>query len=242
LAVWYIAIVTYLWEIFKLWIHTIFVVPFQTTDMLWLLVPVWLGWFFSEFFQEKTGTSLGNAISNAVIILWGSIDCSRQTVKLIAARALAGAWDIAARFFIIALIFAYGAFILVLGWKGNKLIKYIGRVRQVTYVFAIFTPVFYGAIPFSLDHIVAAVLFFPLFYFAIELIDRYTPNPKAIVEDMNEGSSSTESNSPAYSPSVNPPMNGPGGMQQQRPMQPGYGQYPKRPPQNPYNPYNQFRR
>lgn len=236
MAVWYIAIVTYFWEIFKLWIHTIFVVPFQTTDMLWLLVPVWLGWFFAEFFQEKTGTSLGNAISNAVIILWGSIDCTRQTVKLIAARALAGTWDIAARFFIIGLIFAYGAFILVLGWKGNKLIKRIGRVRIVTYVFAVFTPVFYGAIPFSLNHIIAALLFFPLFYFAIELIDRYTPDPKAISEDM-KGSSSSQPGTSSYNSSMNSQVSRPTGMQQQRPMQP-YGQYPQRP----QNPYNQYRR
>jgi hypothetical protein len=236
LAVWYIAIVTYLWDIFKLWIHTIFVVPFQTTDMLWLLVPVWLGWFFAEFFQEKTGTSLGNAISNAVIILWGSIDCSRQTVKLIAARALDSTWDIAARFFIIGLLFAYGAFIVFLGWKGNKLIKRIARVRIVTYVFAVFTPVFYGAIPFSLDHIIAALLFFPIFYFAIELFDRYTPDPKAIVEDMKDAGSSSQP-SPTYTPTANPQMNRPMGMQQQRPTQP-YSQYPQRP----QNPYNQYRR
>jgi hypothetical protein len=187
MADWLIGIGLYFWELFKLWIHTIFVTPFQTMDMLWLLVPVWLGWFFAEFFQEKVGTSMGNAISNSVIILWGSIDCTRQTVRLLQAGTLHFGLDVFVRFFIIALLLSYGVAIVIFGLKGNKIIKYIGRVREVTYVFAIFTPVFYNALPLTLKHVIAGLLFFPLFYFAIELIDHYTPNPKAIVEDLEEG-------------------------------------------------------
>jgi hypothetical protein len=183
---WLIGIGLYFWGLFKLWIHTIFVTPFTTVDMLWLLVPVWLGWFFAEFFQEKVGTSMGNAISNSIIIVWGSIDCARQTVKLISAGTLTFGVDLVIRFFIIALLLGYGVTIIVLGMKGNKIIKYIARIREVTYVFAIFTPVFYNALPLTFTHVIAGLVFFPLFYFAIELIDRYTPNPKAVVEDMEE--------------------------------------------------------
>ena len=247
------SIVTYIWDLFKLWINTLFVTPFTTTDMLWLLVPVWLGWFFAEFFQEKTGTSMGNAISNAVIVLWGSIDCARQTTRFIAEGIVRSTWSIVIRFGIIALVFAYGAFIVWLGWKGNKLIKYIGRIREVTYVFAIFTPVFYNALPLNWNHIIAAVLFFPLFYFAIEILDRYTPNPKAIIEDMNETSQSSSAGQSALGagtqskpqqPQVPPqqhqyrpvqPSSGPGAAYPQRSQQP---QQPRYPPSNPYNPYN----
>ncbi|MEK6846313.1 MAG: hypothetical protein AABY26_06120, partial [Nanoarchaeota archaeon] len=186
----YIDAALYLWQLFQLWLHTIFVTPIQNTEMLWLLVPVWLGWFFAEFFQEKLGTSMGNAISNAVIVLWGSIDCTRQTLRLIASGTVKGALDIFTRFGLILLIFAYGIVIVILGWKGNKIIKYIGRIRELTYVFVMFVPVFYNAIPFSLNHIIAAVLFFPLFYFAIELLDHLLPNPKAVQEDMGESSGS----------------------------------------------------
>jgi hypothetical protein len=187
MADWLIGIGLYFWGLFKLWIHTLFVTPFQTTDMLWLLIPVWIGWFFAEFFQEKVGTSMGNAISNSVIIVWGSIDCTRQTVNFIAAGTFHFGLDLVLRFFIIALLLGYGVTIIVFGLKGNKIIKYIGRVREVTYIFAIFTPVFYNALPLTFNHVIAALLFFPLFYFAIELIDRYTPNPKAVVEDLEEG-------------------------------------------------------
>lgn len=189
---WYVDAAVYVWELFKLWLHTMFVTPIQTTNMLWLLVPVWLAWIFAEFFQEKVGTSMGNAISNAVIILWGSIDCSRQTVKLISEKIITGIWDMIARFGLIAALFVYGGIIILLGWRGNRIIKKIGRVRIVTYVFAMFVPIFYNAIPFSLEHIIATILFFPIFYGVIELIDRFTPNPKAVEADIEENTKSGE--------------------------------------------------
>ena len=185
--VWYVSIFLYIWELFKHWNNTIIITPFQTLDMLWVLVPVWLGWFFAEFFQEKKGTSMGNAITNSIIIVWGSIDCSRQTVRLISTGVLTNFWSIFARFTIIALILAYGVLIIFFGWKGNPIIKRIGRVREVTYIFAMFVPVFYNVISLSLKHILAAIIFFPLFYFTIELLDKFTPNPKAMIEDIEEG-------------------------------------------------------
>lgn len=182
----FIEVILYLWNLFKLWNHTILITPFQTLDMLWILVPVWLGWFFAEFFQEKTGTSMGNAITNSIIIVWGSIDCSRQTVRLISEGILTDFWSIFIRFAIIAAILAYGVVIISLGWKGKQIIKRIGRVREVTYIFVIFVPVFYNVVPLSFKHIFAAVLFFPLFYFTVELFDKLTPNPKAVTEDIEE--------------------------------------------------------
>ncbi len=187
---WYIDASLYIWNLFQLWLSTIFITPFQNIDMLWLLVPIWIAWFFAEFFQEKMGTSMGNAITNAVVILWGSIDCIRKTIQLMSEKILTNWLDLALRFGFILLLFVYGAVIVILGWRGNKIIKYIGRVRVITYIFAMFVPIFYNAIPFSLEHIIAAVLFFPVFYFVIELIDHYTPNPKALTEDLGTSSGS----------------------------------------------------
>ncbi|MBN2142974.1 hypothetical protein JW711_06635 [Candidatus Woesearchaeota archaeon] len=185
---WYTILATigsYLLDLFLDWLKTIFVLPFQTTDMLWLLVPVWLVWFFAEFFQEKKGTSMGNAVSNAVVVLWGSIDCARQTTYWMAEHP-GLFWETFLRFFLIGLIFSYGVIIVWLGLKGNKVIKFIGRIREVTYVFIMFVPIFYSAIPFSWGHVLGAIIFFPVFYFTIELIDRYAPNPLAVVMDLGE--------------------------------------------------------
>lgn len=182
---WYMNAVLYIWGIFKIWIETIFVIPFQNIDMLWLLVPVWIAWFFAEFYQEKIGTSMGNAITNAVVVLWASIDCTRQTVKLISEKIITSNIEIIRRFALIAAIFIYGFIIILFGIKGNKVIRKIGRVRIVTYVFVLFVPIFYNVIPFSLNHLIATLLFFPLFYGIIELIDKIIPDPKAIIEDLH---------------------------------------------------------
>ncbi|MBU0628132.1 MAG: hypothetical protein KKC75_03005 [Nanoarchaeota archaeon] len=190
---WYLSALLYVWDLFKIWITTIFVVPFRNPEMLWILVPVILGWFFAEFFQEKAGTSMGNAITNSIIVVWGSIDCTRQTVKLISGGILKSTGDIIARFSIIVSIMIYGISIIVLGLKGNKIIRYIGRVREVTYVFVMFVPVFYNAIPFSVNHIIASIVFFPLGYIIIEIIDRITPDPKAVVEDREAGGGQSQS-------------------------------------------------
>ncbi|MEM2131214.1 MAG: hypothetical protein QXM96_04380 [Candidatus Woesearchaeota archaeon] len=176
----------YVLELFKIWLHTLFLVPFENYDMLWLLIPIWIAWFFAEFFQEKIGTSMGNAITNSVVILWGSIDCARQTVNLIIEKTIKNAFDIIARFGLIFILFLYGALIIHYGIKGNPIIKRWGKVRNITYVFAMFVPIFYNAIPFSFNHILAAILFFPLYYYVIELTDKYMPNPKAIEEDLND--------------------------------------------------------
>ena len=40
-----------------------------------------LNWISTEIFQEKIGTGLGNAISNATVIFWVSIDWTRLLVN-----------------------------------------------------------------------------------------------------------------------------------------------------------------
>lgn len=183
--VWYIAALDYFWNDLLLhWLNTIFIAPFNTPDMLWIVVPVWLSWFFAEFFQEKAGTSMGNAISNATIVIWAAVDCARQTVKFISAGEITLGFDIFMRFLIISLILIYGLLVLVLGLKGNPLVRKIGRIREMTYIFAIFVPVFYNEILLTFNHLVSALLFFPVFYYFIELLDKLTPDPAAIKIDM----------------------------------------------------------
>ncbi|MBU0461963.1 MAG: hypothetical protein KJ574_05235 [Nanoarchaeota archaeon] len=180
------SILLYLWETFKLWLFTIFVAPFKNFNMLWILIPIYLGWFFAEFFQEKVGTSMGNAISNSVVVFWGGFDWMRGTITKMTSGALAFGAGAIARVLLAFFLVVYGVLIIILGIKGNKLIKYIGRIREVTYVVIMFTPIFYDVIPFTWQHLLATFLFFPIFYFVIELIDHYMPNPKAIVQDMEE--------------------------------------------------------
>ncbi|MFH0876502.1 MAG: hypothetical protein V1859_11285 [archaeon] len=192
---------------FRLWLESLFLYPFKNYEMLWILVPIWVTWFFAEFFQEKTGTSFGNAITNAVVVLWGSIDWSRQTIRLMSDGIVKNIWSIIGIFSLIALIFSYGLLIMILGIKGNPITKKIGRIRAVTYVFAMFTPVVYNVAPLSLKHFFAAILFFPIFYFVIEFIDRKLPDPKAVKED--------NSKSDNFSPMLNQPASQTQGLNSQ---------------------------
>lgn len=182
--VWYLDMGIYFWEIFKTWLYAIFAVPFTNPKVLWLLAPIWLSWFFAEFFQEKRGTSMGNATSNATIVIWGAIDWTRQSIALFSEKLIVGFWEISFRVALIAAIFCYGSVITVLGIRGNKIIKKIGRIREVTYFIALYTPIFYGVIPLTFNFVIGSLIFFPLFYWTIEIIDRITPNPKPLEEEM----------------------------------------------------------
>jgi len=185
--VWYAELGLYLWLMFKDWLVSLIVMPFRYPKLLWILAPIWLSWFFAEFFQEKKGTSMGNATSNATVVLWGAVDWTKQSVALISEKLISGFLNISFRVMLISAIFAYGTFIAVLGIKGNKLIKKIGRVREVTYFIAVYTPIFYGVTPLTFRFFLGSLAFFPLFYYLIELIDKITPNPKPIIEDKEEG-------------------------------------------------------
>src|SRR3989344_4086771 len=108
-----VEILTFLWDMVKIWLSTLFITPFSTIAMLWLLVPLWVAWFFAEFFQEKEGTSVGNAMSNAVVILWASIDCTRQTIHLISTHAIINTWDMVGIFILLFVLLSYGLVIVI---------------------------------------------------------------------------------------------------------------------------------
>ena len=174
-------IILYIWNLFSLWGQSLFILPFKNPDMLWILVPLWLSWFFGEFFQEKEGTSYGNAISNAVIVLWAGIDCLRQTIDLMNAGEIFDSLWI--RFALCAVLIIYGIIIIIYGTKVKTKVKNFGRIRDVTYTFAILVPVLYNVVPLTIEYLIAAIIFFPLFYYTIQLIDLKAPTPKALKMD-----------------------------------------------------------
>ncbi len=162
---------------------SLFIAPLKDLNMLWIIIPVYLAWIFTEFYQEKKGTSLGNAISNGVVVLWAGIDWARQIVSQLAQKTLLVSVDFFAKMFLAILVFIYGIMIIVEGTKGKKITMFIGRIREVTYVVLMLTPIFYGVVQFSFKVMFAIILFFPLFYGIVEIIDRVTPTPKTYEEE-----------------------------------------------------------
>ena len=202
-------IITFIKDIFSL-----LVAPIVHYDMLWIIIPVYLNWILTEFYQEKKGTSFGNAISNGFVALWVGIDWARTTLSLLTAKGVKVASVLPKtlpKIGVAALMGIYGLTIILLGIKSKRIVSILGRIREVTYATIMFTPLFYGVVSPTLSVLLSIVIFFPLFYGIVELLLYITPTPKTYDEEakMNEPSfdlSSLERSAPQSSPSIQRPQ------------------------------------
>ena len=146
----------------------IFDAPFKDLNMLWIIVQIYINWIFTDFFQERRKTAIGNAITNGAVVLWVSIDWARRLVHGWNGLTLA----IFLKFVIVTLVLVYGFTIIVQGIRGKDFVTKLGRVRETSYIMLMFTPIIYGVLKLNLINILAIIVFFPLFYFVIELINH----------------------------------------------------------------------
>jgi hypothetical protein len=165
------------------WLSLLFYVPFTKPELLWVLVPIWVNLIFTDFFQEKHSTKLGNAITNGAIAIWVGIDWTRHLTEIFESFTM---------LFIIKLLIClfmifFGVFIIVQGIKGKEYVRLIARVRETSYLQLMFTLLIYGAIDLSLKFILVVLIYLPIFYLIFELIDKYTPD---LISE--EGSSNLE--------------------------------------------------
>ena len=138
-----------------------------------------INWFFTEFFQEKRGTSFGNAISNGAIAIFASIDWTRYMYRLYTEGILRSfTFGVFLKITVSLGVFAYGLYVIILSIKTHKLVYLIGRIRWVTYLLVMFTPIVYNVIRMDFYTLLAIIVFFPLYYWFIEIFDRITPEPK----------------------------------------------------------------
>ena len=164
------------------WLN-LFASPLKNLDMLWIIVPIWGVWVFSEFFQEKKGTSFGNAISNGATMLFVGVDWMRHAISGLAAGNLTFGIKYLTLMAISAGILIYGLAIIFLGIKANRLVRIIGMVRETTYFMVMFSPVIYGVEDFSLRTVAIILAFFPVFYIIVEIFDRLMPTPQSFEAD-----------------------------------------------------------
>ena len=150
--------------------------------MLWIIVPIWINWFFTEFFVEKHGTTFGNAVTNGVIPILAALDWTRYLYRLYEEGIIQLTFGVFLKFMLAVAVLIYGVFVIVAGIKINRIIFYIGRIRWITYVLLMFTPVIYNVIKFNFYTMAAILLFFPLYWWIIEIFDRITPEPRVYRE------------------------------------------------------------
>ncbi len=161
------------------WLSLFAVIPFQDVEVLWILVPIWINLIFTDFYQEKHGTNFGNAITNGSVMLWVGIDWIRFIVRTTDAFNS----TLVLKLFFCFLAIILGILIIIEGVQGKKIVSFIGRVRETSYVMLVFSPVIYNLILPSWYYGLSIILFFPLFYFIFEMIDRLIPDPKIYDEE-----------------------------------------------------------
>lgn len=172
-----LAVLTFIWGLFKDWVF-LFVSPIKKPEMLWIIIPIWMSWFFAEFFQEKKGTSFGNAVSNGVIPAFVSIDWLRYLTGLVLAHKIKLDYAVYIKYALCLLVMVYGLSIIIFGIKAKQFVHFYGRVREVTYVLLMFSPIIYNAVELRWEFLLSIFLFFPIYYYMIEFIDRLVPTPK----------------------------------------------------------------
>src|SRR3989344_1691334 len=152
-----------LWDLFTHWL-AIFAAPFEEHEMFWILIPIWATWFITEFFQEKHGTDFGNAISNGAIALFASVDWTRYIYRLYADGIIQLTFGVFLKFFVALCVMVYGFYVIYLGVKRRHLVAVIGKIRWVTYILVMFTPIVYNVFKMNLYTLLSIILFFPLYY------------------------------------------------------------------------------
>jgi hypothetical protein len=172
-----VIILIFLWDLFKEWIW-LFLAPVKNWDILWIIIPIWINFIFTEIFQEKKGTGLGNAVTNGAVLLWVGIDWIRHLFRLITEKNEPFSLLLLSKFIICFLVLVLGIYIIFHGIKGKKYISFIGRVREISYITLMFSPIIYGISALSWQVLIAILIYFPFFYFTIEFLDRVTPTPK----------------------------------------------------------------
>lgn len=172
----------YFFNLFVYWLSILFFLPLENLDILWILIPIWLGFIISDFFQEKKGTSFGNAISNGTVMLWVGVDWTRFLVR----NYEGFSHVLAFKLFLCAVLVVGGFLIMYEGIRRKNIIHFIGRVRVVSYVMMVFSPLIYNLAEPTFKYIIVIGFFFPVFYYFFELVDRYAPTPKIYEEDRGQ--------------------------------------------------------
>ena len=159
--------IMYFVNLFLGWLG-IFASPFTNPEMLWIIIPIYINWIFTDFFQERRKTHIGNAITNGAVVLWVSIDWARRTLS----QGMSTDLDFILKSIIIITVSIYGLIIVIQGVRGLDVVTKLGRVRETSYIMLMFSPIIYNIIELNITNIIAIILFFPAFYYLFELINK----------------------------------------------------------------------
>jgi len=146
----------------------IFISTLTNIEIIWITYPVYITWFAMEFLVERKEIKYSHSLANSIIFSWVSIDWLRDLYlnnELNDYNKL-----------IITLFFLFlSLFILIASIKRKKIAKLLGKTGFFSYFQIMFTPFIYGIIEFNYINFLSVIIFFPLIYIAVYVIDKLLP-------------------------------------------------------------------
>jgi len=147
---------------------TIFISTLTNVEIIWITYPIYITWFAMEFLVERKEIKYSHSLANSIIFSWVSIDWLRDLYlnnELNDYNKL-----------IITLFFLFlSLFILIASIKRKKIAKLLGKTGFFSYFQIMFTPFIYGIIEFNYINFLSVIIFFPLIYIAVYVIDKLLP-------------------------------------------------------------------
>ncbi|MCG2868972.1 MAG: hypothetical protein L7H07_02785 [Candidatus Nanopusillus sp.] len=147
---------------------TIFISTLTNVEIIWVTYPVYITWFAMEFLVERKELRYSHSLANSIIFSWVSIDWLRHLYldnELNDYNKL-----------IITLFFLFlSLFILIASIKRKKIAKIFGKTGFFSYFQIMFTPLIYGIIEFNYIDFLSIIIFFPLIYITVYVIDKLLP-------------------------------------------------------------------
>jgi ABC-type multidrug transport system fused ATPase/permease subunit len=147
---------------------TIFVSTLTNVEIIWITYPVYIVWFSMELLIERERFTYGHSLANSIIFSWVSVDWLRHLY-------LHHEFDDHNKLILTTFFLSLSIFTLLTSIKRKKIAKILGRTGSFAYFQIMFTPFIYGIIEFNYINFLAVIIFYPLVYFVIYVIDKLVP-------------------------------------------------------------------
>ena len=145
------------WHIFVVILKT----PFQHTELIWGIVPLYFGWLLNELTSSKA--SFRTALQTGFTFVWAAAQWLYQYARQRPAHAPPISVDalLAVNMFVTLLVLAVGLLALVSGVRRKfpKHAKFLGHTRFAAYFMVAIFPMQAHYLDWTWDRLVAIVIF-----------------------------------------------------------------------------------
>ena len=149
--------ISHYWHIFVLILQT----PFQYTELIWGIVPLYFGWLLNELTPSKA--SFRTAVQTGFTFVWAAAQWLYQTTRSRPDHALPTSIDalLAVNMFVTLLVLAMGVLALVSGLRRKfpKHAKFLGHTRFAAYFMVAIFPMQAHRLDWTWDRLMAIVIF-----------------------------------------------------------------------------------